>query len=398
MTQAWTAGDRTSFQQAHASTEGAGGPPALSTMNTLTAPAALGLAVLLSPALASEPVEQPPVHTRIGRIQPGAWPATIPASVRARAEWVLPIAEAIEGRVDIEEEGRVILVTTKEREGRARRRSAWVRRTLNAFEEALPFMRPTQVPEHAHLDLLRDRLNGAEDRTVIVIGCEPEQRGEVLALLGDRGCAPERTDAFGFDDSDQFVSLWVEEPAGAERWDDGNALVHHLGRALLAERYGRLPEWFVEGFATWLEGEVTGDWSALPSRPLEFDRTLADGFERELRDLYRANDARPFDFEGLAAWTAEGWDPQRLADACGLVGFLAEHSECGLAPFVANLGMRADIAECQVRPDGSVERVPGLHLSPADQRAVLEDCYGESVLQECATAFRRGSRYRPARG
>lgn len=359
--------------------------------------AALGLTAALSPAAASEAGDAPSIHTRLGRIEPGAWPTTVPAAVRARAEWILPIAGAIEGRVDLEQEGRVILVTTQEREGRARRRSAWVRRTLDAFDDALPYVRPTRVPEHAHLDLLQDRLNGAEDRTVVVIGCEPEQRGEVLALLRDRGCTPERTDAYGFDDADGFVGLWVEEPDGAERWDDGNALVHHLGRALLAERYGHLPEWFVEGFATWLEGEVTGDWSALPSRPEAFDRTLADGFTRELRDHYRAHPERPFDFEGLAAWTAEGWDPERLADATGLVQFLVEHTECGLAPFVANLGMRADVAECQVQPDGSIERVAGLRLSPTDTRAVLEGCYGTDVLQECATFFRRGSRYRPAR-
>ena len=47
--------------------------------------AALGLTAALSPAAASEAGDAPSIHTRLGRIEPGAWPTTVPAAVRARA-------------------------------------------------------------------------------------------------------------------------------------------------------------------------------------------------------------------------------------------------------------------------------------------------------------------------
>lgn len=349
-----------------------------------------------TPGTSDQPTTRkaPVIRSRYGKVEMANWPSLIPAKVHARLEWVWPVAEAIGARIDIQEGGRVILLTSQERQSKIRRRASAIRRTVAAFDEILPWSAPTSVPTEAEHQVQAERLTYSEPEPVIVIACDEGDFELVRDTLAELNSKPERSDPYGCDDLDLFVSVFVEEPEGVTRWSSGNALTHHLTQALLAERFGRLPEWFCEGLACHMEQELTGRLSALPHRPKDLGRTTADGWSRELKARFKKDKDQPVNLVALARFRSLTWEETTLSEATGLVAFLATHHSDSFAPFTADLAMNVDIVCSGVQTDGSVNPLEGTYLTQTTQGELLASHFGATVLDECARSFRSGGRYR----
>ena len=340
------------------------------------------------------PVPAPVIRSRYGKLNLSTWASLIPARVHSRVEWVWPVAEAMGARIDIQEGGRVVLLTSQERQSKVRRRASAIRRTVAAFEELLPWAAPSHVPTEAEHQIQAERLVFSDPEPVIIIACDAKDFETVQKILAGLQSEPEQSDPYGCDDLDRFVSVFVEEPEDVTRWVAGNALTHHLTRALLAERYGRLPEWFSEGLACHIEKELTGRLSALPHRPKELERTTADGWDRELKTRFRQDQQQSVSMAALARFRCLAWEETTLSEATGLVAFLAEHHTSDFAPFTADLAMNVDLVCRGVQTDGSVQSLEGTYLGQTAQGQLLADHFGPGVLDECARSFRSGGRYR----
>ena len=66
------------------------------------------------------PVPAPVIRSRYGKLNLSTWASLIPARVHSRVEWVWPVAEAMGARIDIQEGGRVVLLTSQERQSKVR--------------------------------------------------------------------------------------------------------------------------------------------------------------------------------------------------------------------------------------------------------------------------------------
>ena len=339
----------------------------------------------------------PVIRSRYGKLDLANWPSLISSSTRTRLEWVWPVAEAMGARIDIQEGGRVILLTSQERQSKIRRRASAIRRTVAAFDQTLPWSAPSQIPTEAEHRVHVERLTYSEPEPVIVIACDEKDFELVQTTLEKLDCKPERFDPYGCDDLDRFVSVFVEEPEDVTRWSSGNALTHHLTQALLAERFGRLPEWFCEGLACHMEQELTGRLSALPHRPKNLERTTADGWTRELKERFKKEKNLPVNLVALARFRSLTWEETTLAEATGLVAFLATHHTENLPGFTADLAMHVDIVCSKVQTDGSVNPLEGTYLTQNTQGTLLATHFGPTVLDECARSFRSGGRYRAPR-
>ena len=346
---------------------------------------------------APAPVPAPVIRSRYGKLELANWPSLISSGVHRRVEWIWPVAEAMGARIDIQEEGRVVLLTSQERQSKVRRRASAIRRTVAAFDQLLPWTAPTHVPTEAEHQEQAERLVFSNPEPVIIIACDDEDFELVQKALAELQSQPERLDPYGSDDLDLLVSVFVEEPKDVTRWNSGNALTHHLTRVLLAERFGRLPEWFCEGLACHMEKELTGRLSALPHRPRELERTTADGWDRELKARYNRDKQQSVSMVALARFRCLAWEETTLSEATGLIAFLAEHHTEELAPFTANLAMKVDIVCSGVDTDGSVNPLEGTYLTQTIQAELLTKHFGPRVLDECARSFRSGGRYRAPR-
>ncbi|MEO2146901.1 MAG: hypothetical protein ABGY32_13460, partial [bacterium] len=59
---------------------------------------------------APTPVPAPIIRSRYGKLELANWPSLISSRVHRRVEWIWPVAEAMGARIDIQEEGRVVLL------------------------------------------------------------------------------------------------------------------------------------------------------------------------------------------------------------------------------------------------------------------------------------------------
>lgn len=340
---------------------------------------------------------------------PRSAPDDLPGTALASIEAWWPFALEHDYRIDVEREGRVLMLSDH-RERRTRDEMILVEETLALFDMHLPD-EPLDPEETMSVDRLTLPLPST--RPVVLLRLRDEEDlGHCMAhLVGlePRLASWAHSSALGtgFRLSDPSVAAWIVDPE-VEEWREENELVNRLSHSLLEGRFGRQPHWLAQGIAWYAELELTDGIWCFPNRDGFVGVSEHSGWESELRRTFLKRKSLPVSVEEVAGWQRGTWDDQAAALSWGLVTFLiedcldedeldAEEEDRILADIVREMGAHRQTFGVRTSPDGSWTEVPGFELSAGVQRQIIEHHAGAGLWDEVTRCFWMGSRYKPSR-
>jgi hypothetical protein len=110
--------------------------------------------------------------------------------------------------------------------------------------------------------------------------------------------AREAKKQMGFVLGDPLCGAYLEQPAGVEEWDPDNELVNRSARLCLLRRFGDLPNWFVQGYAWHMELALRGSIYCFPWRDEFVWASEHTGWDKIVQERYQSAHLKPSDFMG----------------------------------------------------------------------------------------------------
>ena len=289
------------------------------------------------------------------------WPATLSGWARSAVETWQPLCEELGYRMDLSDDGRVLLLSSAAFHRSIRREQQLLRKGILAFERgvgsavASDALRGERREGCAVLLNLRDRSDFESARGFIA-----DLLGGTTAGSAAGSAVDEQSSEF-FED-ELCCAGWIEREA---RRAGASRLVEGLTRCLVAQRYGEPPAWLSEAFGRKVELEL-----------LSATRTTGERLDRRdwLRRLRADGASRggPLSFEDFQGDVND-------ARALGLVLFLVEQRPGSLGPILRDLGRY-----CADRKEDSPP--------PQVLRSICERHAGGDLLADCERFFEAGDR------
>jgi len=319
------------------------------------------------------------VHWHDRSFEPGDWPQGLPPRVRAEVMRWAPLARELGYRLDLSDEGRVLMLSSARFNRSVRREDRLVKRGLAAFDELVA---PTEDGAIA---------GGPVEECAVLLRCH--DRKEYEAALDFLTCsrpylspwAASARNGDGFTLRQPNCAAWIEREAKRRA---ENELVHSLAQCLTAARYGEPPAWLTRGVAWHVELEVCRSIRTLPDA--EEDR----GWSGMLKDAYARREGLRLDCADFARLSAYSSNELQAGMAWGLVSYLAEYRPGAVGPVLSDLGRyAADHGRVELE-DGRWEPKPGYEVPLTVQAQVLHRHVEGDLFAECTEYFQLGSRYR----
>jgi hypothetical protein len=331
-----------------------------------------------------------------------AIPGHMPAVDRALLGKWAPFAEQMDYRMDLDDSGRVLLLSSS-RHKRVSHEMRLIEKTLDLFDEKLP---PTIVPA----------TTGLED-VVLGNGEQTLRKTEPMVLVRARNRADywrltefvaERHNYLkswvdgaqqdpGFQLSVPLCAAWLETEHGMEEFRADNELVNRLSQGLLQTRFGHQPQWMSQGVAWYTELEVARSIYAFPSREGFVSIGEHSGWLRSLKKTYSKQKGQDLAMNEIATWSHGTYDEECAARSFGLVSFLAEHETDALARIAAELGAHRDTFGRVQLGDGRWTMDTTYNVPVREQGQMLVRHAGDNVMHEATRFFLRGKSYRRPR-
>ncbi len=344
------------------------------------------------------------VHWKGAAYPPDALPEEMPevvaAAVASWAEW-----GARKGyRLDVDDEGRVILMTMGK--SAPEKDLELVAQTTELFDRLLP------APERTAEDLaVREVEWGAaqlvpdRDPVVLVRVKDPSHYDSLLDQMASTqpdlsGWARSARGQTGFVSQATQAGAWLEAPPGLELgqvWRSENELVNRLTQLLFYRRFGTQPHWFKIALAWNLEQGVLRSIYSFPGRDEFVGIGEHSGWEPELKRRFKKRKHEPLAVDEVATWKQGEWDMQSAQIAWGLMAFLAEHRPDALSAIAEDLRKYHKAHSIITHPDGKWEIVPGYEVPAEVQAEIIRRHAGEDCLAEASEFFRKGKRYKPSK-
>lgn len=387
----------------------------ISTLATLIAPA--GSAPVAEELSAQE--RMMPVSVRAPKAQcyweregflPTSAPDDVPTIAMRELERWWPFAKEHGYRVDIEREGRVLILSDY-RERLTRKAMIRAEEVIEFFDLELPdnlldleetmSTRRLAMPVPKATPYVLVRLSDREDYEALVdylVDYDPR-----LEAWGEAN-----RDAHDFRLVEPCVAAWIVEEDGREEWREENELVNQFTHCLLEGRFGRQPHWLAEGLAYYVELELLDSIHCFPGRYSFVGATEHSGWENYLRLAFRNRKDEPLRMDELTAWRRGTWDEHSAALSWGLVTYLLDHcldeeelkdeeEDEILGDISREMGAHRQTFGVQTRPDGSWASLPNYELPTMIQRQIVEHHGGQNVWEEATLFFWQGSLYKPSR-
>ena len=346
-----------------------------------------------------------------------------PAPRAAVAAWA-DVAAKEGWRMDLDEEGRLLLVSANA--SHASKHLRLVEKTAKLFEQVLPM--PPEAREPAE-PAAPDAPELPEDPDVIpedpegpppvepVPGPEGEEpwstswtwgTGErvldqetvVLFVLQDesqvrpvleelRGTheylaswIPKARDLAGWVLEQPLCGVCYEWPSGVEEWRVDNEIVHRTAELLCLRRFGPLPYWLVQGWAWEAELRLERSVYCFPYRSEFVWATEHTGWDGDLKRILRARGEQGVDVADLTRLQRRSYDGDSARLARGLVKYLAEEHPEGLPRLLEALRVYRDRENRVDQGDGTWTRNPEFDVPDEAQREVLREVFDGDVLAE----------------
>lgn len=370
-----------------------------------------------------------PLTWKEKRLQLAKLPAELPAAARAAIETWTGWADEHEYRMDLDAQGRILLVSPERGTGPATRLRA-IAKTETWFDELFPAPTkeaPPEAPKEpaAPAGIPEDPEapppgapattgstpkpttttwssswgsgSGASDATTAVLFVVRDERDQV-ALLEHLAKAHPYLEAWsntakkqqGFVLEEPLCGGYVEKARGQQEWDPEHELVNRAGQLLLLRRFGQQPFWLQQAVGWEAEIAFDGALYCFPYRDEFVFATEHTGWPVELKNAFKDRAETPLTLAELAAWQRGRFETARAHAAWGFLHHLATTKPAELTPtLVAFARFRTEHDKRSTGPN-SWERIPGYELPAADQERLLKERFGADVLEQATKAFRKG--------
>ena len=361
-------------------------------------------------------------------------PASMSFAARSAVEAVAPWAADHEYRLDLEDSGRVLLVTRQE--ASTERALGLVERTIAWFDEQIPAPSSSSVRTYRRVEA--PTTGAAVDSGAVPEDPDDDAPWKVAGFGANQGrsrSVPETQTRWGADDVvpdtqtaiffvvrderdykkllafvaklQPYLKSWtraarkqqgfalqaplagayIELAEGQEEWNADNELVNRLTQLLSLRRFGPLPNWLQQGIAWNAEVALLGAIYCFPFREEFVWATEHTGWDRAVEVLVsRREDAvEPKEFLG---WKRGRYDDEAAKLSWAGVRLLLEKPAGELSAIARTLAEFRDHDNRIHETETSWKRDPAYVLPVEDQRAILESYLGGEVWQEWTQRFR----------
>jgi len=364
----------------------------------------------------------------------GALPSELPESARAALEAWHAWSGAHEYRLDLDQAGRVLLVSRRSND-RAPQLLALASRAVARFDLELPApsvrlaakgpelgTKPAQPsrpaptipedpedPEGSHPWKLPPKPaeqtvapkkpttwgsqgQPLDTQTVTLFLLRDQDDFEsLLGSLAERFTflevwAREAKAQMGFVLGDPLCGAYLEQPAGVEEWDPDNELVSRSARLCLLRRFGDLPNWFVQGYAWHMELALRGSIYCFPWRDEFVGVGEHTGWDKAVQERYQSAHLKSADFMG---WRRGKYlDPEAKASWGACEYLLAKEKE-KLPVLLDHLRVfREEHGRIQDDPS-SWRRDTSYEIPTVDQHKLFTQVLGDGYLFRATLFFRQ---------
>ena len=393
--------------------------------------------------LAAPPAPAPPdlttavqVYWKGKRHRIDALPEEMPEPARAAiglwAEWAGPVGY----RMELEESGRVLLLSASK--AQARQRMLLIKQSLELFDRLLPAPEREEAPAEAGAPPVEeeplpedpDEIPEDPEEDVPWAGGEeedpPEKHFEPWTYVWGAGTRPLDTETAVFlavhDPRDYascldflagrfpYLGEWVEEArqingfaleeplAGAlienapemEEWDPENELVHRLATLLLLRRFGRQPYWIQQGWAWHAELEIRGTIYCFPYRAGFVGIGEHGGWRVALRNRFSRRPGEPPTIDEVAGLRRGFWSDPYAQIAWGTITFLLYERRQELPLLLDDMRRFWDENNRVEQDDGLWGRDRFYQIPLPAQREMLVARAGDHIFAELLAWFRAG--------
>ena len=291
-----------------------------------------------------------PIHWGARTLEMDALPPELPTSARLALEGWHDWARAHDYRLDLDGEGRILLVCRRAND-RAPKLLELAVRVIERFDQELPAPAVRLAPKAPDLKLKEpekqkpaggakplpeDPENPEGDHPWKLPPPKPAPVSTTPTMTWTWGAAGQPIDSqtvvlfLAFDDQDfqslllelakrfTYLETWIhaakalqgfvlgqplagaymENPPGVEEWNPDNELVSRLARLCLLRRYGELPNWVAQGYAWHMEFALMGTAYVFPWRDEFVSVTEHSGWGKVVADRYAKKRLKPADFMG----------------------------------------------------------------------------------------------------
>lgn len=312
-------------------------------------------------------------------------------------------------RLDLNEDGRVLLVHDMKKRVLANRRKR-IAETTRLVDELLPApvradeaAQPTRPPKAATGgDAWTWEDDGPPLDTETAVLLQVKSQSDYASVVDKAAQGNEYLAGWvdgaktlpGFLLERPLCAAWSEDAPGQEEWNIENELVHRLAQLLLLRRFGQMPFWLSMGVAWHVESEIQDGIYCFPYRDGFVWASEHGDWDRDLKQAFKKT--KSLGFDELASWKRGSYEPDKARTAWGAVAFLARHRPHALGPILEDLRLLRD-EKGIVHHGNSWERIPGFEVSAEDQLAVFRTHAGDDFLDELLRFFQKGKRYKPGK-
>lgn len=193
----------------------------------------------------------------------------------------------------------------------------------------------------------------------------------------------------GFTIEDPLAGAYVENAAGQEEWDGNHELMNRVVQLLTLRRFGQQPNWLVQGIAWDAEIASDGLVYCFPFRS-EFVFAAEHGawpneVKLVLKDLGHA-----LAVADVAKWKRGSWDAKSAKLAWGIAHHLIGQGPGKLSSALEELRVLRGEKNKRSTGENTWETIPNFELSAELQSGVLEARFGADVMKEAANSMRSG--------
>jgi hypothetical protein len=356
-----------------------------------------------------------------------ALPPDMPAAQQSAVKEIAPWAEKSGYRFDFDAQGRVLLVTPKERSrladslGVVAKAEAWFDKVLPAASstKVAPASAPAAPTSPGAAPIPEDpegaprgtgagaESSGGTSQTawgsgsiepdtataVLVVTRSEEDYGKLadfLAVGHDylSGWLVEAHKQTGFTLEEPLCGAYAENAAGQEEWNGDHELMNRVVQLLTLRRFSQQPNWVLQGVAWECEIASDGLVYCFPFRH-EFVFAAEHGaWPSEVKRMMKEKSA--VDLSELMTWRRGTWDAEKAKLAWGVVHHLIGQGAGRMSAALTEFREKRLTLDRRETGPETWERIPGYELPAEVQAKVLQGHFGPKVLEDAAGSMKAG--------
>ncbi|HUR26667.1 MAG TPA: hypothetical protein VM509_00655 [Planctomycetota bacterium] len=246
----------------------------------------------------------------------------------------------------------------------------------------------------AAVDKLAPRPRGSAKpaRVLAVLELDgPKDLGTLLDDLGQRfnylaTWARGEKGQLGFVLEEPLAAAFLATAPDVKEWNPKNELVNRAAQLALFERFGRIPNWLMQGLAWHVELSVLNSIYCFPFRSGFVAKKEHKSWSEQLKSLVVPPGPevapRRLTIDDLTGWKRGTYENDRALIAWGAASFLAKKHPEALPLILDDLRVLREKESKLTKPDGSWQIDPDYEVPADKQLAILKARAGEDFFAE----------------